>query len=313
MFSIIIPYYNKANYIQGCVNSVLNQTCTDYEIIIVNDGSTDNGLDFLLNTKHNIKIINQENKGVSDARNIGIINAKNQYIAFLDADDCWHHNYLKQVNELILKETKVKIIGCHYSRDSNFLNLDSQNLDYFKFNNYFKSALKNTYFTSSSTVIAKHFFTNNDAFNPMLKSGEDIDMWLRTVYSGGNAFYITNTLVYYSNEDENQVTNSHQELKNTLLGNINSLYKNIQNTSDSKSLKKFVSIYVYFNLYTYYYDKQQHNEAKLVLKQNENFYFLLHLLYLLPFSVGEKLVKSVIYKRYIRLYLKFIIRYFYSI
>ena len=313
MFSVIIPYFNKAKYIERCINSVLQQTCTDFEVIIVNDGSTDNGLDFLSKRKHSIKIINQENNGVSDARNNGIKNAKNEFIAFLDADDCWHIDYLKNVKELIDKETNVKIVGCHYSRTKGFLTTNSKKLDYYKFNNYFKSALKNTYFTSSSTVITKHFFINNDAFNPTLKSGEDIDLWLRTVYSGGNAFYIKNTLVYYSDEDQNQITNINHSLKHTLTGRINSLYKNLEKTNDSGGLNKFSSIYVYFNLYPFYFDNTQHEEAKLILKQNKNFYFLLHLLYLLPFSVGKKCMQSVKCRKYIRLYLKFIIRSIYTI
>ena len=209
MFSVIIPYYNKSKYIQRCLDGVLNQTFQKFEIILVNDGSTDGGLQFISNTySKKITIINQINQGVSAARNTGIKAAKYPFIAFLDADDCWHNQFLQRGKEIIDKEINIKIIGAHYSRDKEFLDSDLDSLNYFKFENYFKSALRNTYFSSSSTIIATNFFKKNIGFNTNLKKGEDIDLWIRAVCSGGNAFYIKNTLVYYSDEDANQSTNS---------------------------------------------------------------------------------------------------------
>ncbi len=313
MFSIVIPYYNKAKYIQRCIDSVWNQSFNEYEIILVNDGATDNGLHFLTkqNSK-NITIVNQENKGVSEARNAGIAIAKNQYIAFLDADDCWHPNYLEKVKELIDKESDVKIIGSKYARNIDFIKEECDDLDYFKFDDYFKAALKNTYFTSSSTIVAMSFFTHNYGFNSNLKSGEDIDVWFRAVYSGGNAYYINNQLVYYSDEDENQVTKSKPDLKKSLVGNISNLYAEELKSNHNKSFRKLVSVYIYFNLYPYLFDLRYREEAKKVLNENQLFLFWLNLLYILPFSIGEKLMQSKKNSKKIRLYLKFIIRYIYT-
>jgi glycosyltransferase involved in cell wall biosynthesis len=313
MFSIIIPYFNKAEYIQRCIDSVLNQSYTEYEIIIINDGSTDEGLNFLSNVNSDkIRLITQENKGVSEARNTGIKNAKKQFIAFLDADDCWHNNYLESMKYIIDNEKNVKIIGSNYSRESDFLTNNYNKINYFKFDDYFKIAIKNTFFTSSSTIIESSFFEVNNGFNSMLKSGEDSDVWFRAVASGGNAFYIQNTLVYYSDEDENQTTKTKQNLKSTLVGNANNLYWDIFKSANNKSFTKFVALYVYFNLYPYFFDKQYNKEAKIVLNQNKIYFFWLHLAYLLPISLGEKLTKSNKNNNIIRLYLKFIIRYFYT-
>jgi glycosyltransferase involved in cell wall biosynthesis len=88
--SIIIPVYNVEEYLQECLNSAVNQTLEDIEIICINDGSTDSSLEILNKYKDrcfNIKIINQENKGLSATRNVGIRNAKGKYIYFLDSDD----------------------------------------------------------------------------------------------------------------------------------------------------------------------------------------------------------------------------------
>lgn len=300
MFSIIIPYYNKARYIKRCVDSVLGQTFSEFEIIIVDDGSSDNGLEFLMLENHDqIRIIAQQNQGVSQARNTGIRNAVHRYIAFLDADDCWHPAYLEKIREVIFRETDATIIGTHYARSTDFLNTRSNQLDYFGFDDYFKEAIHNTYFTASSTVIDAEFFKQNPGFNPQLKAGEDSDLWFRAVQSGGSALYIKNTLAYYSDEDQNQTTKNRQMLQHTLVGNINRLYQRQQGNT---SFERFISKYVYFNLYPYYFDKQSRKAAKEILRQNAHFLFWMHLLYALPFSVGEKNGRS---------YLKFLNRYIY--
>lgn len=90
LISVIVPVYNGAEYIKRCIDSITNQTYRNLEIIIVNDGSTDNTLDICRNLQYDdyrIKIINQENKGVSNARNTGINNSSGKYITFVDSDD----------------------------------------------------------------------------------------------------------------------------------------------------------------------------------------------------------------------------------
>ena len=310
MFSIVIPYYNKSAYIVRCIDSILNQTFTDYEVILVDDGSTDNGID-LISKKFGdlIEIFHQDNQGVSAARNHGIQKAKYKYIALLDADDAWHPQYLESVNWVITTEKEVKIVGSHYSRDVSFFENKYTIPSYFKFENYFKKAIRNTYFTSSSSVIEKSFFYENAGFNTNLKKGEDHDLWFRVLLNGGNSVYITNTLVYYSDEDTNQATQKKIDLDHTLVGHINSIYKDVIKANQNKDFNKFISLYVYFNLYPYYFDKPTNTKAKEILSSIEYHYFLLKLLYLVPLSLGEKIVESKIGQKYIRLYLKFIIRY----
>lgn len=313
MFSVIIPYFNKANYIIRCIDSVMNQTFGAFEIIIVDDGSTDNGI-ALITKKYSesITIISQKNQGVSVARNNGIKMAKHEYIALLDADDAWHPQYLESINYVIRKENEVKIIGSHYSRTNDFLDKKVNTPNYFKFDEYFKQAIRNTYFTSSSSVIQKKFFEKNEGFNSTLKKGEDHDVWFRVILSGGNSYYITNTLVYYSNEDTNQATRNKIELEKDLVGTINTLYREYQKTSTDINFKKFIGLYVYFNLYPYFFDVVSNAKAKEVLKQNDYSNFFLKLLYWMPLSLGKKIIESKKGKKHIRLYLKFIIRYIYK-
>lgn len=112
MISVIIPLYNKAHTIEKTLDCVLGQTHNDYEIVIVDDGSADNGAQ-LINEKYTdprIRIISQENQGVSAARNMGIKNARGEWLAFLDADDLWDSRYLEHVSDTIVKFPDSKFI-----------------------------------------------------------------------------------------------------------------------------------------------------------------------------------------------------------
>lgn len=99
--SVIIPCYNSEKYLDKCLKSLINQTFKDYEIICVNDGSVDSTLDIL--KKYNVKIINQNNLGVSASRNIGLQNADGEYITFIDSDDWVNPEYLENLHRAIIK------------------------------------------------------------------------------------------------------------------------------------------------------------------------------------------------------------------
>ncbi len=101
MFSVIIPTYNRASFVTKAVDSVLRQTFKDYEIIVVDDGSTDTTMQALEQYGRAITIVHQVNNGVSAARNAGIRKATGRWIAFLDSDDEWKENYLARQSEQI--------------------------------------------------------------------------------------------------------------------------------------------------------------------------------------------------------------------
>ena len=110
MFSVIIPLFNKASYLEKAIRSVWSQTYRDFELIIVDDGSTDASLSVVESlcselSKNDLKtkfyIVSQKNSGVSTARNNGVKSAQYPYICFLDADDWWEPTFLEEMSHLI--------------------------------------------------------------------------------------------------------------------------------------------------------------------------------------------------------------------
>jgi glycosyltransferase involved in cell wall biosynthesis len=312
MFSIVIPYYKKKQYIARCIDAVLVQSFQDFEIIIVDDGSEDNIQEILESKyKNQLIVITQKNQGVSVARNTGIKRATHDFVAFLDADDYWSPFYLEKVAEVINNEKEIKIIGSHYSRIKNKIETEQQILDYSLLINYFKNALKNTYFFTSATVMSKSFFETNDGFNPILKSGEDIDVWFRAVLSGGNAYYIKNTLVYYSDEDEKQATIAPKNYNNRFFANIESMYFK-ENKIDYIDFYRFLSKFIYSSLYHFKYVQETTKQSLNVKECITNKYFFAELYYLMPLRIGKFLLKFKIVKRFSRQYFKFIFTYLHN-
>ena len=120
--SVIVPIYNVETYLKGCLDSLLNQTEQDFEVILVDDGSTDqSGLiaDAYAKKDARFKVIHQENKGLSGARNSGLKLAQGTFVAFLDSDDYWHPDFLK-VMLCATKREKTDLVVCKLKHTDRF-------------------------------------------------------------------------------------------------------------------------------------------------------------------------------------------------
>lgn len=303
MFSVVIPYYKKRQYIERCIEAVLSQTFQNFEIIVVDDGSQDDIAELISNKYANkITLIQQSNQGVSAARNAGIAKAKNEYIAFLDADDYWSENYLALAASVIAKEGNIKMVGCYYTRNKEVVVGTAATLDYHLIENYFeKQVFKNTLFTSSSSIIHRSFFENNPGFNPTIKRGEDLDVWFRTVASGGKIAYINNPLVYYSDEDIHQATNKNFDFKYSILSLMADDYLN---PNVPQELQRFAPIFVRKKIFPYFFDAINHEQAKSTLYKLGYGNFFSRIIYNLPFCLGEKISNS----KWIKYYTKYLIK-----
>lgn len=112
MISVIMPAYNVENFIEKSIKSVLNQTYTDFELIVVNDGSTDGTKDIVkkyISIDSRVKLVNQDNRGQSDARNKGIDISKGDYIAFLDADDLYNKKFLEKMHVFVSEHSECEV------------------------------------------------------------------------------------------------------------------------------------------------------------------------------------------------------------
>lgn len=182
-FSVIIPLYNKEKSVTTTIESVLNQDYPNFELIIVNDGSTDNSLEVAKSfTDQRIRLIDKNNGGVSSARNEGIKAAKNQYIIPLDADDLWETFCLSEFCFLIRYFTKADVFCTSYTSLSTNT---KQNTRRFYVNDYYlESAISMAKWNMPIMVtgcvcVSKHCFEEIGMYNVQYKQGEDYDLWLR--------------------------------------------------------------------------------------------------------------------------------------
>ncbi len=119
-FSVVIPVHNKGPHIRRCLSSVLDQTCKDYEILIIDDASTDHSLSEIKEFTHRrIRLFRRYTPGPGGyaARNLGIKNARGQWIAFLDADDQWHAGHLEQMKNLALQYPQTSFMSCGWEKE----------------------------------------------------------------------------------------------------------------------------------------------------------------------------------------------------
>lgn len=196
MYSVVIPLYNKAPYIIKALQSIENQTFNDYEIIVVNDGSTDDSLQVLQEYISNLKtinadfskkitLINQNNQGVSCTRNNAVKIAKHPFIAFLDADDWWEPEYLSEMKSLIENFPDAGLWSSSYYVVKN----NSKRLVRIGVEPEFQKGIINYLQVyartlempvwTGATIIRKSVFEEERGFNTKLSLGEDFDLWIR--------------------------------------------------------------------------------------------------------------------------------------
>lgn len=235
LISIIIPCYNSERFISSTLDMLLKQDISDCEIIIVNDGSTDNTLSILNNYEsiNNISIVNQKNLGVSIARNTGISKAKGKYIYFLDSDDIIPQNTIMKWKSWI--ETNINVdlitfgyISCSNSKRIRYYVNPSFDKTLFKGNELLKYFLtKRFYIHNSSCLYNRNFIINNElVYKAGVKIAEDIDWLIRVLSVAKNVYYFkdicwnyvirNNSTVHIESKYSADFFNSFLLLKDTL-------------------------------------------------------------------------------------------------
>lgn len=262
-FSVIIPLYNKEGYIEDTIKSVLDQTFTEFEVIIINDGSTDKSSQLALNFKDSrIHLTKQKKQGASIARNTGIEQSKGKYIALLDADDIWQPDHLYELKKLIKEFPEAGLYCSNYEINYNgkFIKPASLNFDYgdtlLIVKDYFTSSIINSVAWTSSTSFTKDTFEKLGRFNPKLKTGQDIDLWIRFALDYKIAFNPKITM-RYNNFDINSLSKKEfNEDRYMLINN----YASEETTNEA--LKKYLDV----NRYAVALRCKMNNEIELYKK-----------------------------------------------
>jgi len=199
-FSIIIPCFNQAHFLNDALQSLLSQSYADWEAIIVNDGSTDDTslvANEWIKRDDRIKLVEQQNVGLSAARNAGIAATSGLYIALLDADDKYGPNFLQSVNTHLDQGFGLVCCGYTYFNTKGTIHRivrQSEQLD-------FRSILTGNLFPPVAVAFQRQVLDKTGLFDTELKSAEDWDLWIRMYKVEVKISFIEDTLVYYRVSD----------------------------------------------------------------------------------------------------------------
>lgn len=252
LFSIIIPLYNKEKYVERAIKSILNQTYQNFEIIIVNDGSTDNS-EKIANAviDQRITLVRQENQGVSAARNKGVQFAKSNLLAFLDADDVWENTFLENANKLVNQFPEAAIYGLN-----NFFEYPNGKIVYEKYDwlfegketgiieNYFELFLKigKSPFSNSNYCVKKNIFRAEGGYKVGVKLTEDCDFWCRVALKHDIAYTKIPLATYYLGT----LGSTHFIFEPKEFEVTNSLQKALESNHVKSEFKKSVNKFIAF-------------------------------------------------------------------
>lgn len=179
MISVIIPTYNRAETLKEAIDSVLGQSYREFELIIVDDGSTDQTAEMLAGCEERVRVVRQANRGVSAARNAGVAAARGEWLAFLDSDDLWKPRKLEKQMGWLAAHPQVKI--CHtdeiWIRDGVRVNPMKKHAKPGGW--IFEQCLPFCVVSPSSVVVHRSVLETVGLFDEQLPACEDYDLWLR--------------------------------------------------------------------------------------------------------------------------------------
>ncbi|KYC39316.1 glycosyl transferase family A [Scytonema hofmannii PCC 7110] len=194
--SVVIPAYNSMQYLPETLESVLQQTFTDFEVLIINDGSSDNIIQWASEiTDPRVKLISQKNQGVSVARNTGIAQSQGEYIAFLDADDLWEQTklekqvrYLDENPEVGLVHTSMALVDRNGKSTGRVMTSVAEG-------EVWKELVESNKIACSSVMVRRRCLEKVGGFEPNLHFAEDWDLWIRI--SSHYSFAVLKEPLYY--------------------------------------------------------------------------------------------------------------------
>jgi len=275
-FSIIMPLYNKASFVAKAIKSVLAQSYTDYELIIVDDGSKDDSADIarqVIAGHVHCRLIKQENAGVSMARNNGVAASHGQNLCFLDADDWWHPSFLEEMSHLIKEFPEAGIYGTNYTivnetkhktRVAPIGVEPGFEKGYINYCQVYAKTLAMPLWTGA-VCVPRRVFNEMQGFPKGIKLGEDFLLWIHIALKYKVAFL--NTPLAYYNQDvdvANRGVGRLHKPEEHMLWNLKDLEPLEQTNSDYKQLVDNLRVY---SLMPYYLSDDYCETVKHELKK----------------------------------------------
>lgn len=273
LISIIIPCYNDAQYIEQAVDSALNQTYPNKEIIVVDDGSNAETKAVLQKLEYKItKLITQENQGQSTARNVGIKAAKGDYILCLDSDDYFEPAFCEEAITAFSLDNAIKIVTCY----ANLLFTDNKKEIYIPRGGDISSFMYENNALGTS-MFKKKSWLNVGGYDERMRNGfEDWEFFIHLLKSGGNAFVIQKPLYTY------------RKLENTTTTRANTIRYDLWNYIFNKHRDLYISD---FDDFTYFLLSKIKQVEKTQLKYKQSMDYKIGNLLLKPFRFLKSLFK----------------------
>ena len=296
MFSVVIPLYNKEKQIENTIKSIQNQTFQEFEIVIVNDGSTDNSVEIVktINDKR-IKLINQPNGGVSSARNTAIKNASFKYIAFLDADDEWDKKYLYEQYNLIKKYPDKSVFSTSYIeiKRGKISKPIVQGVDFEEdgiLNYFYAASLSDPIVWTSAVVVEKEAILKIGLFPEGITSGEDLITWAKLSIYFPIVFSKKRLAIYRVDNLNSQGTRPPD--KNDYVGK--ELISFLSHLEDTTYLEKYISFW-YKITFSMYLKLGMRKEALIEITKAVRYYptnFKLYIFFIITF-LPKKIIDKI--------------------
>lgn len=270
-FSVILPLYNKAPYVSKAIKSVLSQTCTDYELVIMDDGSSDGSFEVVEETIKGVercRIYRQSNAGASMARNNAVSLSKGDYVCFLDADDWWEPSFLESVSTLISEFPDAAIYGTGYTivneakHKTRVAAVGVESGFERGYINYCQVYANGMYMPlcTGSVCVKRSVFDEMGGFKEQLKLGEDFDLWIRIALKYKVAFL--NVPLFNYNQDSApqwRAVGRLHDPRTHMLWNLGYLEDEERRNPDYKQLIDNLRT---FSLLPYYISKRYRKDAQ---------------------------------------------------
>lgn len=233
--SIIVPVYNAHKFIKETIECVLNQTHSNFELILVNDCSSDNSVEIINSYKDDriVLLNNENNSGAAVSRNNGIKYATGNYICFLDADDLWEKEKLeKQINFMKEKDCEFSFTGYEFANE---LGIPNGKKVYIPSTINYKQALKNTTIWTSTVMFDMSKLSKEDIYMPNVRRGQDTATWWKVLKKIEKAYGLNEILSYYRRTNDSLSANKITALKRTW-----NLYRNVEHLNIFYSSYNFI-------------------------------------------------------------------------